>query len=460
MKNVGLRRWRVGLVWLVGGVVTLGASCLPGSTPAADRGADDDDEGARDDVALALVADGFVSPVVVAFPPDDSGRAFIVDRVGVISVLTSSGELLAEPFLDVRDQMVTLMDDFDERGLLGLAFHPDYARNGRYYVYYSAPLRESAPDDYDHTSRVSELTVSLADEDRSDLSSERVLLEIDEPQFNHNGGALAFGPDGLLYISLGDGGGANDTGAGHPPLGNGQDTSTLLGSILRIDVDGREPYGIPADNPFADGAGGRPEIFAWGFRNPYRMSFDLGGERQLFVGDAGQNLWEEASIVERGQNYGWNLREGTHCFSAETPDEEPDDCPTQGARGEPLMPPFVEYQNGNAPGGVGLVIVGGYVYRGDAMPALEGQYLFGDWSRSFEEPRGTLFAAEAPASGEGPWDMRALPLVDEGGGALELFLLGFGQDASGEVYVLSSAEAGPVGRTGSVWRIVPAEGAP
>lgn len=428
--------------------MSLFSACPVDTTPAPEEGDGDD----APDVALELVADGLVSPVAVAFPDDGSGRALIADRVGTIRVLTREGELLEEPFLDLRDAVVELMDDFDERGLLGLALHPGFADNGRFFVYYSAPLRESAPDDFDHTSRVSELTVSESDDDRADRASERVLLEVDEPQFNHNAGALAFGPDGLLYISLGDGGGANDTGVGHPPLGNGQDVTTLLGSILRIDVDvdagGAEPYGIPADNPFADGGEGRPEIFAWGFRNPYRISFDMAGERALYVGDAGQEQWEEVSVVERGNNYGWNIKEGTHCFDPDEPTVSPAACPDEGARGEPLIDPIIEYSNAKDGEGIGLVVVGGYVYRGDDVPALAGEYVFGDWSASFEEPQGTLLVASEPDD-EGLWNVRELRLDD----AFEAFILGFAQDLDGEVYVLTSSTPGPVGTTGRVWRL-------
>src|ERR671919_810397 len=259
------------------------------------------------DVDLELIADGLTSPVTLMEAPDGTGRLFVVDQAGLIRVITPSGVLLPEPFLDVRDRMVALQAGFDERGLLGLAFHPDYASNGRFFVYYSAPLREGGPAGFNHTSHISEFTVS-GDPDRADPASERILLQVDEPQFNHNAGSLQFGPeDEYLYISFGDGGGANDVGLGHVADwyaenggGNGQDvTQNLLGSILRIDVDSGSPYGIPPDNPFV-GTPGLDEVWAYGFRNPYRMSFDRGGSRQLFVGDVGQLRWEEVSIVTAG----------------------------------------------------------------------------------------------------------------------------------------------------------------
>ena len=278
----------------------------------------------RQSVGLELVADGFVSPVGLIEAPDETGRMFVVDQVGIIWVMTADGRVTETPFLDLRARMVRLNTDYDERGLLGLAFHPAFATNGRLFVYYSAPLRSEGPQNWDHTSHISEFRLSPTDPDKADPESERIILEVDEPQANHNAGQITFGPDGYLYVALGDGGRANDTGTGHPPIGNGQDTSTLLGSILRIDVDGAEPYGIPPDNPFV-GKDGQDEIFAYGFRNPFRISFDIGGNHELFVGDVGQQLWEEVNIVTKGNNYGWNIKEGAECFdpsSAGQPAEE------------------------------------------------------------------------------------------------------------------------------------------
>ncbi len=421
-------------------------------------GCSDDGDGEMqeplDTVGLELIADGLNSPVLLREAPDDSGRLFIVDQAGVIRILTPDGDLLETPFLDLRDELVDLMPSFDERGLLGLAFHPEYDSNGRFFVYYSAPLREEAPEGYDHTSHVSELTVSDTDPNVADASSERIILQVDQPQFNHDAGTLAFGPDGFLYISLGDGGGANDVGEGHPPLGNGQDWSTLLGSILRIDVDRGDPFAIPDDNPYV-GAEGRDEIFARGFRNPFRMSFDQGGDRSLFVGDAGQDLWEEVSIVTAGGNYGWNIKEGTHCFDPDNPTESPDTCPDVGPEGQTLIDPIIEYKNANAEGGIGLVVIGGFVYRGSVLPELAGAYIFGDYSSAPDEPRGKLFAAMQPAESQSMWPMRELSIDGRADGELGAFLRGFGQDDSGEVYVLTSQQPGPTGTTGEVYRVVP-----
>jgi glucose/arabinose dehydrogenase len=342
--------------------------------------------------------------------------------------------------------MVELSARYDERGLLGMAFHPSFKSNGRFFVYYSAPLREGAEGN--HTSHISEFAVSAEDPDTADPDSERIVLQVDEPQSNHNGGQLAFGPDGFLYISLGDGGGANDSGPGHAATGNGQDVSTLLGKILRLDVDGAALYAIPPDNPFVD-QDGRDEIFAFGFRNPFRFSFDAGGAHELFVGDVGQGNWEEVDIVSSGGNYGWNLREGAHNFP-------PGDTGTPRARdaaGRPLIDPVVEYRNAGA-GGVGIAVIGGYVYRGSGVPGLQGKYIFGDLSASFSTPAGRLFTATRPAQPGGAWTMQELE-INSAGGRLNAFVKGFGQDSAGELYVLVSGNIGPSGTTGRVYQLVP-----
>jgi glucose/arabinose dehydrogenase len=452
---MGSQRLRVLLV--------IGVAALAAAAPARAQ------EPGGPAVGLREVADGLVSPVTAVSAGDRSGRLFVVDQVGVIRVLDADGTLRSEPFLDLRSRIVPLMPEFDERGLLGLAFHPGYAGNGRLFVYYSAPLRAGAPAGYDHTSRVSEFRVSATDPNRANPASERILLEIDEPQFNHNAGTLVFGPsDGYLYISVGDGGGADDVGLGHVEDwyaanagGNGQDVQqNLLGDILRIDVDRGNPYAIPAGNPFAGAPGcadGCDETWAYGFRNPYRMSFDMGGSHQLFVGDAGQELWEEVSIAVRGGNFGWNVKEGTHCFSTENPDESPAECPdrvggTHPRAGDPLIDPVIEYANHHQPGGLGAAVVGGHVYRGRALPQFAGRYIFGDWSREEEEPDGSLFVAKPRK--KGLWHMQQLRIATSPSGRLDAFLLGFGQDPAGEMYVLTSERPGPSGMTGKVSKLV------
>lgn len=413
-----------------------------------------------------LVAEGFTSPVHLTEAPDGTGRLFVVDQAGLIHIITPDGQLLAEPFLDVSDRIVNLNPFFDERGLLGLAFHPDYASNGRFFVYYSAPLREGAPAGFNHTSHISEFHVS-ADPNRADPTSERILLQVDQPQGNHNAGALAFGPgDGYLYIALGDGGGANDNQLGHVEDwydfnggGNGQDvTDNLLGSILRIDVDGGDPYGIPAGNPFV-GRDGLDEIYAYGLRNPYRISFDMGGDHTLFAGDAGQGLWEEVSVIENGGNYGWNVKEGTHCFDAANNTQIPDECPDTVGEGHPdagapLIDPVIEYANAAQPGGIGRTVVGGFVYRGDDLPQFHGRYIFADWSTGFATGDGTVLVAKERPQGR-LWQIQEIQFQNRPDGRLGHFILAFGQDADGEMYILTSDNIGPTGATGRVYQLAP-----
>ena len=260
----------------------------------------------------AEVASGLRNPVAAVPAGDDSGRLFIVEQKGKILVLTRDNAILAEPFLDVSDRVLTSSRRADERGLLGLAFNPNYKANGRFYVYYSSRGRRVF-----HQSTVSEFRVSTLNPNRADPTSERVIMTIPQPEGNHNGGQLFFGVDGYLYIALGDGGGAGDR---HGRIGNGLDPTTLLGSILRIDVSNPNvTYSIPKDNPFATSSTARPEIYAYGLRNPWRCSVDRGdkkgvGKGRIFCGDVGQARFEEIDIIEKGVNYGWRAFEGYSCY--------------------------------------------------------------------------------------------------------------------------------------------------
>lgn len=416
-------------------------------------------------VALETVAQGFTSPLALASPSDGTGRLFVVDQVGRIWFVDFDGNRNVRPFLDLAAKIVTLNAAYDERGLLGLAFHPEYSSNGRFFVRYSAP-RDGQPEESCndpagfivgcHSEVLAEYRVSADDPDMADPDSERILLTIDKPQFNHNGGQIAFGPDGFLYVSFGDGGGANDNEEGHTAeLGNGQDLTTLLGKILRIDVDSGDPYGIPADNPFVDDQEAQPEIWAFGLRNPWRFSFDTAGEHRLFLGDAGQNLFEEVNIIARGGNYGWNIREGLHCFDPLNPALPPDDCPMVDRGGDPLIDPIIEYPHvAEADQVAGIAVIGGFVYRGSEIPELMGRYVFGDNSTGFAMGDGTLFVASE--NDDGTWTLEELVITSGTGGRIGRFILGFGQDQMGEVYVLTTGNGGPTGESGEVDKIVSA----
>ena len=438
------------------------------------------------DVSLEPVAEGLVAPLMLTDAGDDSGRLFVVDLVGTVSIIDPNGTLVEEPFLDVRDRMVNLIPPYDERGLLSIAFHPDFRENGRVFGFYSAPLREGAPDGWDSTNRLSEFRVDPTNPDRVNMTSEKVLLEIDKPQPTHNGGSIAFSPrDGYLYVPLGDGGGAGDSGTGHTPeIGNAQDPTKIYGSVLRIDVDNvtaenvTEPeenatwvtaagslYGVPADNPFVANASVPPETYAYGFRNPAFISFDAEGN--LFAADAGQNLFEEVSLVAKGGNYGWRLREGTHCFDLFNFQTPPAACGAVGHLEEPLIGPIIE-------GGrdLGDVIIGGRVYNGTALPGLTGRYVFGYWGDGFVPGDVILLVATPPpgwnasafpdsaanltAEDVAMWSVQRLNVTGTSTGTPEAFLLGFGEDEESELYVLTTGVAGPDASTatGRVWKIV------
>lgn len=409
---------------------------------------------------LILVAEGMTSPIGLMEAPIETGWLYVIDQVGIIWIIDEAGNLMEEPFLNVSDRMVSLNSNYDERGLLGLAFHPEFDTNGRFFVYYTAPPNPGGPEEgetWNNISRISEFTVSSSDPTTASLGSERIILEIDQPQGNHEGGTVAFGPDGYLYISIGDGGASNDVGPGHVEDwyetnagGNGQDIeSNLLGDILRIDIDGESPYGIPPDNPFIDHPG-LDEIYAYGFRNPFRFSFDMGGSNHLLAGDAGQALWEEISLVESGGNYGWNVKEGSYCFDASDNENVPETCPATDVYGNELRDPVIEMANSNNPeGGQTVTIIGGYVYRGEEVPELSGKYIFGSFSNDFD-PTGEIFMA-SPA-GSGPWSFEEVQL-NSYNDHLGYYLKGFGQDRAGEIYVTVSTALGPEDNTGRVFKL-------
>ncbi|MGV3484664.1 MAG: PQQ-dependent sugar dehydrogenase [Planctomycetaceae bacterium] len=297
-------------------------------------------------------------PIVITGAGDGSGRLFIASQKGPVFWINQSDTNVEEPkpFIDLSDR-VSYKDRENEEGLLGMAFHPKFKENGFFYVYYTTTQRP-------HVSIISRFTASGDNHSVGDPSSEVELMRIQQPFWNHNGGTILFGPDGYLYIGLGDGGKGND------PLQSGQDLSKLLGSVLRIDVDGtsdKAPYRIPADNPFVNTADAWPEIYAYGIRNIWRMAFDP-KTQDLYAADVGQNEWEEVNIITRGGNYGWSLREGAHRFTLgglKGSDARPD-----------LIEPLIEYPHTDD---WGKSVTGGAVYRGKSTPALDGYYLYGDY---------------------------------------------------------------------------------
>lgn len=419
---------------------------------------------AAQNLALEPVAEGLTAPLHLEEPADGSGRKFIVQQDGVIRVLGPDDRLAAEPFLDLRARMLPLEQNFEERGLLGFALHPQFARNGRVFATYAAPLRPGAPERWNHTRRVSEFTADPGDLAKIDAASERVLLELDWPSRKHNGGGLAFGPDGLLYIGLGDGGISH--GIGKKVLweafdvpeqaltwdGLAQDKDSLFGKILRIDVDRGFPgYAIPRGNPFASGPG-RKEVFAWGFRNPFRIAFDRDGS--FLVTAVAETLWEAAYRVQGPGNFGWPLMEGTHCVDRLKPRQPPASCPAQDEAGDRIVLPVVEYPNMQAShpetklgvAGVGTAITGARMYRGRAIPALAGKLVVSDWSVAFRQPSGQIFIADPSDSGQ-LWPYRRALQIDSR-------IIGLAADRAGEIYVLTNETLGPYGTTGKVLRLV------
>lgn len=414
-------------------------------------------------VDMELIAEEFVSPIQ-AVATHNSDRLYIVDQIGKIWVIDGSGIKRPTPFLDLSSKLVTLNPDYDERGLLGVAFHEDFKTNGRFFVYYQLPPRPGGPvpgATWNNLSRVSEFGL-MPDGSRADPNSEKVIIEWDDPQFNHNGGALALGLDDYLYIAIGDGGGANDVGPGHVDDwytvndgGNAQNIeANFLGKILCLDVDNGSPYVVPTTNPYV-GKPGLDEIFAFGFRNPYRMTFDMGGEHGLILSDAGQALYEEINVVRKGGNFGWNVREGMHCFNTADNKTELADCPAVDDRGKRLLDPVLELNNWQNPkGGRATTVIGGYVYRGTELTGWNGKYLFGTFSQTPTTPNGELFIATMRTGEEsGPWNYEEVSLISHPDD-IGYYLRGFGQDDDGEVYLCVSSMAGPTGNTGKVFKLV------
>ncbi len=365
-------------------------------------------------VTTQRVAAGLNRPVFVTAPPGDTERIFIVEQRGKI-LIVKNGTLLAVPFLDIQD-LVSTGSFFDERGLLGLAFHPSYAENGTFYLNYNGAADSTT---------IARYQVS-GDPDLADPASADIVLKIHQPRTNHNGGTLAFGPsDGYLYIGMGDGGGSGD------PDNLAQNDATLLGKILRIDVDSSPLYSVPPDNPFVGPGPPLDEIWAKGLRNPYRWSFDrLTGD--MYIADVGQFSWEEIDFQPAtssgAENYGWRLMEGNHCFNP------PTDCDPGG-----LTYPVHEYSHGP-----GCSVTGGYVYRGAAIPELQGHYFFADWCSA------QIWSFKLVAGEVTDFQDRTLELAPGDGLAIR-GIAGFGEDALGELYLVDRNTEDQ----GEVYKIVP-----
>lgn len=437
-----------------------------------------------------VVLQQLYSPTNITSAPDGSGRLFICDQPGKIHIL-KNGMLLPTPFLDVSGKLMPLIAGYDERGLLGMAFHPGFADSGspgyrKFYLNYSAPsgsnMNISNPQN--NVSIIAEYQVSGTQPDLADPLSERIVLSYGQPQSNHNGGQLEFGPDGFLYIATGDGGSADDNNSGHTGgansatrpsgvLGNGQDRRTLLGKILRIDPidpDGAGPltYAIPPGNPFIgqtqdfidntlDGPM-RGEIYAYGLRNPWRFSFDKrpGGSNRLFCGDVGQIKVEEVNIITSGGNYGWRYREGEFAF-------DPAMVSNNVAPASSIFP-VAQYAHPGATIGspalpkLGVSITGGYVYRGSLIPALQGKYLFADYGSGGS---GRIMGLEETAPYSGIFDFtQAVTIV--GGNPIPWYVPTFGEDESGELYLSTKGTNGPLQLlnslpAGGIYQFVPAD---
>jgi glucose/arabinose dehydrogenase len=454
-------------------------------------------------VATQTLATGFAAPLFGTAAPGIAAALFVVDQVGrVWRVDTRTGAKTS--YLDVTSLLVHLgasAQGYDERGLLGLAFHPQFAQNGLLYTYTSEPVNGSADFTFaqigancsdpapsvapDHQNVIREWHVANAgDPSVASGAAGRVVLRLDWPAYNHDGGMLAFGPDGMLYVSLGDGGGEDDQTCqldsdgkptiGHASIGNAQDTSVAYGKLLRINPTGRTStsgaYAVPLDNPFAHaGSGILPEIYAVGLRNFWRYSFDpLTGA--LIGNDVGQNNIEEVDVIRAGGNYGWRIKEGTALFDpgglglTQSGDTQSFDTYLSPNFPAGLVDPIAQYGHTHFAVIQGRASIGGFVYRGEAIPDLAGKYVFGDWTQAEGlTPAGAIFALDTLSddelrglsSGQLPsWGAdRVVSLLDQ---PLDLFTLGFGRDDVGELYVLGNATGTPLGQTGELRRIVPA----
>lgn len=400
-------------------------------------------------VSLQLVASNFSSPLGVVAPDDGTDRMFVYDETGTVTLILA-GVVQPTYFLNVASTLNPLSFGYDERGLLGFACHPNFASTKKVYTYTTEPPGSGTADysplvaaTVDHQNVIAEWQVDSGNPNIINPSTRRELLRINHPALNHDGGTLRFGKDGMLYISLGDGGTADDQGNGHlVPTGNAQRTDTIFGKILRIDPDGNNStngkYGIPPDNPFASGVGGLKEIWAYGLRNPYAYSFD----RQtgaMWCGDAGQNAVEEVDVITTGANCGWNFKEGSFFFDPRSSAQNgfPTTIPTQPIPNG-LLEPITNYDHDD-----GGVVVGGFVYRGTSLTGYQGMYICADWGKFGFPNSGRLFYLD-------PFNT----LKEFRGGPVGAFIKGFGEDRNGEMYLCTSNAQGPIGTSGKVWKLV------
>ncbi len=369
-------------------------------------------------LSSVLIADGYKKPVFITSYPNNAKVLYIVEQAGLIKII-KDGKKLSRPFFDINKRVVNPNRPGDERGLLGFAFHPNHTNNGKFYINYM---------DNDGNTIISEFSTNS--ELRANHKSERIILKLKQPYGNHNGGDIQFGPDGYLYISIGDGGKAGD------PLNAGQDLSSLFGKIIRIDIE-QKPYGIPKSNPFFGQKDKREEIWAWGLRNVWRFSFDKQtGDK--YLADVGQNKWEEVNFEpassKGGLNYGWRIMEANHCYDPK------ENCPTDG-----LIKPIIEYPNdANHPAFAfriieelsfsetdveGCSVTGGYVYRGQKIKSMQGQYIFGDYCS------GNIWTLKV-VNGKALNFKNRTEEINIGGGEFTTYISSFGQDSDGEIYII------------------------
>ncbi len=408
---------------------------------------------------VSLVA-GVTAPVTVVDEGGGSDRLYVVDQAGEVFLVNKQTGASISTFLDVgasgTNDLVTFRPGFDERGLLGFALHPNFPTDPRVFTYTSE--LDTAGEDFalpvaapvDHETVISEWQLDGGNSNLIDTSTKRELLRIEQPQFNHDAGMIGFGPDGFLYIALGDGGSSDDQAPGHVAGGNGQDNTSVLGTILRVDVDtsanplsANGEYRIPTTNPFTSDGSVPDEIYAYGLRNPFRFSWD--GSGNFIVPDVGQREIEEINIVDAGDNLGWRLKEGSFFFdpgpAAETSDSLITTLPFAPLPFD-IKDPVAEYDHSE-----GTSIIGGFAYQGSDVPALAGLYVTGDFSLGFGTPAGRLFTADL---GTGVFEEL---LIGASSDPLGRFLKGFGEDEDGEIYLCTSLELAPVGSTGEVLRI-------